>query len=404
MDAIARIFDRTVAEVIVKEELIAKLRSGRSLRIKQGFDPSKPNLHVGSAVGLRKLRQFQELGHQVVLIVGDWTARVGDPSGRDESRSMLSVEEVRRNAETYMQQFFMVVDRARTEVRWQSEWFGKFSLVDVFNLTSRYTMAQIMAHETFRLRWEQGRPLTLMELMYPLLQAYDSVAIQADVELGGTDQKFNNLVGRDLQISLGQPGQDVFLVPLLPGTDGRKMSKSFGNTIDLTDPPDQMYGKAMSISDDMLDTYLTLASEITDAELADIRHALAAGIVNPRDVKMRLARDLVRQFHSQAAADQAESEFVRIFQQRELPSDMPTYAWLDWSAKRITDLLKETGLATSASAARDLITQGGVRIDGKVVEDVHLIVEPREGMIIQKGKRGFAKVVRAKPAGGAPDS
>jgi len=396
MHAIARIFDRTVAEVIVKEELIAKLQSGRSLRIKQGFDPSKPNLHVGSAVGLRKLRQFQELGHQVVLIVGDWTARVGDPSGRDESRSMLSVEEVQRNAETYMQQFFMVVDRAHTEVRWQSEWYDKFALVDVFNLTSRYTLAQIMAHETFRLRWEQGRPLTLMELMYPLMQAYDSVAIRADVELGGMDQKFNNLVGRDLQISLGQPGQDVFLVPLLPGTDGRKMSKSFGNTIDLTDTPDQMYGKAMSISDDMLDTYLTLASEIPDVELEEIRRELAAGTVNPRDVKMRLARDLVRQFHDQAAAVQAEAEFVRIFQQRELPSDMPTYAWPGWSPKRITDLLKEAGLTTSASAARDVITQGGVRIDGQTVEDVHLVVDPREGMIIRKGKRGFVKVVRPR--------
>ena len=396
MHAIARIFDRTVAEVIVKEELIAKLQSGRSLRIKQGFDPSRPNLHVGSAVGLRKLRQFQELGHQVVLIVGDWTARVGDPSGRDESRSMLSVEEVQRNAETYMQQFFMLVDRAHTEVRWQSEWYDKFALVDVFNLTSRYTLAQIMAHETFRLRWEQGRPLTLMELMYPLMQAYDSVAIRADVELGGMDQKFNNLVGRDLQISLGQPGQDVFLVPLLPGTDGRKMSKSFGNTIDLTDTPDQMYGKAMSISDGMLDTYLTLASEIPDVELEQIRRELAAGTVNPRDVKMRLARDLVRQFHDQTAAVQAEAEFVRIFQQRELPSDMPTYAWPGWSPKRITDLLKEAGLTTSASAARDVITQGGVRIDGQTVEDVHLVVEPREGMIIRKGKRGFVKVVRPR--------
>ena len=396
MHAIARIFDRTVAEVIVKEELIAKLQSGRSLRIKQGFDPSRPNLHVGSAVGLRKLRQFQELGHQVVLIVGDWTARVGDPSGRDESRSMLGVEEVQRNAETYMQQFFMVVDRTHTEVRWQSEWYDKFALVDVFNLTSRYTLAQIMAHETFRLRWEQGRPLTLMELMYPLMQAYDSVAIRADVELGGMDQKFNNLVGRDLQISLGQPGQDVFLVPLLPGTDGRKMSKSFGNTIDLTDTPDQVYGKAMSISDGMLDTYLTLASEIPDVELEEIRRELAAGTVNPRDVKMRLASDLVRQFHSQAAAVQAEAEFVRIFQQRELPSDMPTYAWPGWLPKRITDLLKEAGLTTSTSAARDVITQGGVRIDGQTVEDVHLMVEPREGMIIRKGKRGFVKVVRPR--------
>jgi len=394
MDAVNRIFDRTVAEVIVKEELMAKLRSGRRLRIKQGFDPSKPNLHVGSAVGLRKLRQFQEAGHQVVLIVGDWTARVGDPSGRDDSRSMLSVEEVRRNAETYMQQFFMVVDRAQTEVRWQSEWYDKFTLVDVFNLTSRYTMAQMMAHETFRLRWEQGRPLTLMELMYPLLQAYDSVAIKADVELGGMDQKFNNLVGRDLQISLGQPGQDVFLVPLLPGTDGRKMSKSFGNTIDLTDPPGEMYGKAMSISDKMLDQYLTLASEIPDSELVEIRRELATGSINPRDFKMRLASDIVGQFHGREAATQAEAEFVRIFQQRELPAEIRPYEWMPWEPKLITDVLKDSGLTSSASAARDVIAQGGVRINGDKVEDVRLVVEPREGAIIQKGKRGFVRVVR----------
>jgi tyrosyl-tRNA synthetase len=394
MDPIARIFDRTVAEVIVREELEEKLRSGRKLRLKLGLDPSKPNLHIGHAIGLRKLRQFQELGHQVVLIVGDWTAQIGDPSGRDESRSMLSPEEVQRNAETYMQQFSIVVDRARTEVRWQSEWFGKFTLTDVFNLASRFTMAQLMAHETFRKRWEEGHPLTLMELMYPLLQAYDSVAIEADVEFGGTDQKFNILAGRELQSSLGLPPQDVFLVPLLPGTDGRKMSKSFGNTIDLTDPPDQMYGKAMSISDDMLDEYLALVSEIPDAELGEIRHELAQGTVNPRDVKMRLARDIVQQFHSEKAAREAEREFVRVFQRRELPSEIPTYTPPEWSPMPIIDLLNDAGLATSASAARRLIAQGGVRIDDEKVEDIGFTVQPKEGMIIRVGKRKFRRIVR----------
>ena len=394
MDPIARIFDRTVAEVIVREELEEKLRSGRKLRLKLGLDPSKPNLHIGHAIGLRKLRQFQELGHQVVLIVGDWTAQICDPSGRDESRSMLSPEEVQRNAETYMQQFSIVVDRARTEVRWQSEWFGKFTLTDVFNLASRFTMAQLMAHETFRKRWEEGHPLTLMELMYPLLQAYDSVAIEADVEFGGTDQKFNILAGRELQSSLGLPPQDVFLVPLLPGTDGRKMSKSFGNTIDLTDPPDQMYGKAMSISDDMLDGYLALVSEIPDAELGEIRHELAQGTVNPRDVKMRLARDIVQQFHSEKAAREAEREFVRVFQRRELPSEIPTYTPPEWSPMPIIDLLNDAGLATSASAARRLIAQGGVRIDDEKIEDIGFTVQPKEGMIIRVGKRKFRRIVR----------
>ncbi len=394
MDAIDRLFDRTVAEVIVKEELEKKLRSGRKLRLKQGFDPSKPNLHVGSAIGLRKLRQFQELGHQVVLIVGDWTARVGDPSGRDESRTMLSADEVRRNAETYMQQFFIVVDRSRTEVRWQSEWYEKFKLVDVLNLTSRFTMAQMLAHETFRLRFERNQPLTLMELMYPLMQAYDSVMCQADVEFGGTDQKFNNLVGRELQPTFGQPPQDVFLVPLLPGTDGRKMSKSFGNTIDLTEPPDQMYGKAMSISDEMLDTYLTLVSEIPDAELEEIRRALAGGTVNPRDIKMRLASDIVRQFHGAEAARGAEAEFVRVFQQRELPSEVPVYELASWKPLSIIELLKEANLAPSTSAARRLVEQGGVRINDQKVTDIGFVVQPEEGMIVRAGKRSWVKLAR----------
>lgn len=395
MDAIDRIFDRTVAEVIVKEELVAKLRSGRKLRIKQGFDPSKPNLHVGHAISLRKLHQFQELGHQVVLVVGDWTARIGDPSGRDESRVMLSAEEVRRNAETYMQQFFMIVDKSRTEVRWQTEWYDKFTLVDVFNLTSRFTMAQMMAHETFRNRWEQGHPLTMMELMYPLLQAYDSVATQADVEFGGMDQKFNNLAGRELQTNLGQPPQDVFLVPLLPGTDGRKMSKSFGNTIDFTDSPDQMYGKAMSISDEMLDQYLTLASEFSDAELQQVCHELSAGAVNPRDVKMRLAFDIVRQFHGLASATSAQEEFVRIFQQRELPSDMPTYVLSGDTPVSIVELLTGAGLVATSSEARRLVAQGGVRIDDERVESVQVSVPLKEGTVIRVGKRKFVKIVRA---------
>jgi len=394
MDPIERIFDRTVAEVIVREELEERLRSGRQLRLKMGLDPSKPNLHIGHAIGLRKLRQFQELGHEVVLIVGDWTAQIGDPSGRDESRAMLTPEVVQRNAKTYMEQFFIVVDEARTEIRWQSEWFDKFTLTDVFNLTSRFTMAQMMAHETFRKRWEEGRPLTLMELMYPALQAYDSVAINADVEFGGTDQKFNILAGRELQSSLGLPPQDVFLNPLLPGTDGRKMSKSFGNTIDLTDSPEDMYGKAMSISDDMLDTYLTLVSEIPDGELEEIRHQLSVGTVNPRDVKMRLARDIVRQFHGAQASGQAEAEFVRVFQKGKLPTDMPEYALSEFVG--IVDLLTGAGLAKSSSDARRLIEQGGVRIDDEKVQDIELRVEPREGMIIRVGKRRFLRIVRGE--------
>lgn len=389
-DNLEWILTRGVAEIIVKEELLQKLRSGKPLRLKQGFDPSKPDLHIGHAVGLRKLRQLQDLGHQVVLIVGDWTAQIGDPSGRDESRTMLTPEEVKANAKTYMDQFFKIVDRSRTEVRWQSEWFGKFTLADVFNLTSRFTLAQMMAHETFRKRWETGSPLTLMELMYPLLQAYDSIAIQADVEFGGTDQKFNILAGRELQAMLGQRPQDVFLVPLLPGTDGRKMSKTFGNTVDLSMSPEDMYGKLMSISDEMLMDYLTLVTDIPDEELARIATNLRAGTVNPRDVKMRLAREVVGYIHSPEAAARAEEEFVRVFQRRELPTDMPEFT-VPPSGLNIVDLMVQAGTTATKSEARRLIQQGGVRLDDVVVDSVDRVVEPKDA-VLQVGKRRFVRL------------
>ncbi|MDP3046151.1 MAG: tyrosine--tRNA ligase, partial [Chloroflexota bacterium] len=317
------LFTRAVSEIITEDELRAKLKLGRPLRLKLGMDPSRPNLHVGHAVGLRKLRAFQDLGHTIVLIVGDWTAQIGDPSGRDESRQMLTADVVRANAQTYMDQFFLIMDKNKTEVRWQSEWYGSFSLADVFNLSSRFTLADMLAHETFRRRWDEGRPVSIMELMYPLLQGYDSVVVQADVEFGGTDQKFNNLAGRQLQASLGQAPQSVFLWPLLVGLDGRKMSKSFGNTIDLTDPPGEMYGKVMSTADTVLLEYFVAATDVPLAEIAEMRQSIAAGSVNPRDLKMRLGREIVTMFHGTAAAQSAQEEFVRIFQRRELPSDMP---------------------------------------------------------------------------------
>ena len=384
------ILTRGVAEVIVKEELLAKLRAGKPLRLKQGFDPSKPNLHVGHAVGLRKLRQLQELGHQVVLVVGDWTAQIGDPSGRDESRTMLTREEVQVNAQTYMDQFFHVVDKSRTVVRWQSEWYSKFTLTDVFNLTSRFTMAQIMAHETFRKRYDSGLPLTMMELMYPMLQAYDSVAIEADVEFGGTDQKFNNLFGRDLQSMLGQRPQDVLLVPLLPGLDGRKMSKSYGNTVDLNLPPEDMYGKLMSITDEMLMEYLTLVTDIPDDELARIETDLRAGAVNPRDVKMRLGREVVGYIHSPEVAARAEAEFVRVFQRRELPTDMPVFR-VPATGMNIVDLIIQVGFVASKSDARRLVQQGGVHLDDATVGSIDFLVEPKAA-ILQVGKRRFLRL------------
>lgn len=385
------ILTRGVAEIITQEELLEKLRSGRTLRLKMGFDPSKPNLHIGHYVGLRKIRQLQDLGHIVVLIVGDWTAQIGDPSGRDETRVMLDPETVRANAETYMQQFFRVVDRSRTEVRWQSEWFGKFTLADVFNLTSRFTLGQMMAHETFRKRYEQGLPLSIMELLYPLLQAYDSIAIDADVEFGGTDQKFNILAGRELQRMLGKPPQNVFLVPLLVGLDGRKMSKTFNNTIDLVDPPEEMYGKIMSMGDEVIIEYFILTTDVPMAEIEEMKRAMKAGRVNPRDLKMRLAREIITQLYDAEAARKAEEEFVRVFQRRELPSEMPEFRLSQ--PRNIVDLLVEAGLAASKSEGRRLVQQGGVKLDDAVISDIEATVSITEPAVLRVGKRRFVQLV-----------
>ncbi len=387
---IDQLLTRGVAEIIVEEELRQKLDSGNKLRLKMGLDPSSPNLHIGHAVGLRKLRQFQELGHTVVLIVGDWTAQIGDPSGRDQTRTMLTAEQVRINADTYMQQFFHIVDREHTEIRWQSEWFGAFTLADVFNLASRFTMQQMLAHETFRKRFEAGSPLTILELLYPLLQAYDSVAINADVEFGGTDQKFNILAGRELMKALGMEAQQVFLTPLLLGLDGRKMSKSFNNTIDLAMPAAEMYGRVMAISDDMILPYFINITDIPLAEIEEMRAALHAG-ANPRDLKMRLAREIVAQFHSSEAAREAEAHFVKTIQRRELPDEMPEY-YIS-AAIPIVDLLADTGLVTSKSEARRLIDGGGIRIDGTKVASQDVVVEPEGEHVVQVGRRKFVRVI-----------
>lgn len=382
---------RGVAEVIVESELRQRLAAGKPLRLKQGFDPTKPDMHIGHAVGLRKLRKFQELGHQVVLIVGDWTAQIGDPSGRDETRTRLSAAEVRANAETYMEQFFRVVDRSQTEVRWQSEWFGGFKLENALDLAGRFTLAQMLAHETFRKRYEAGSPLTILELMYPMLQAYDSVAINADVEFGGTDQKFNILAGRELMSQLGMVPQQVLLLPLIPGTDGRKMSKTFLNTVDIAMPPAEMFGRIMSMSDDVLPLYFEVLTDVSGPELAEIRASLAAGSVNPRDLKMRLAREIIAQFHSPADAQAAEEAFVRQFVQGELPAEIPEHRLA--APAPIVDLMVATGLAASKGEARRLIDGGGVRIDGERVTGYDRSIEPGAGAVVQVGRRKFVRVV-----------
>jgi tyrosyl-tRNA synthetase len=378
---------RGVAEVIVREEMLALLRSGRKLRLKEGFDPSFPDIHLGHMVTLRKLRQFQELGHQVVLIVGDWTGRIGDPSGVSVTRPMLSGEEVEANAKTYMEQFFKVVDKARTEVRWQSEWFGKFDLADVIKLTSRFTVAQLLAREDFSNRYREGRPIAVTELLYPLLQAYDSVAIKADVEFGGTDQKFNLLVGRELQSTVGQPPQQVFLAPLLVGTDGsQKMSKSLGNYIGVAEPPDEIYGKVMSITDDLIMDYFELLTDVSGEELNEFREQLKRQTVNPMVLKKRLAREIVTQLYDPEAAGEAEGHFSRVFQKREVPEEIREGTK---SGDTLRDYLVKNQLAKSRAEAKRLIEQGAIEVDGKKITDVNWTF-PR-GTIIKVGKRGYIK-------------
>jgi len=388
---IKRLLKRGVAETIVESELIKLLESGKPLRLKQGFDPSCPDIHLGHVVGLRKLRQLQEKGHRVVLIVGDWTAQIGDPSGESVTRPMLSAEEVRANAQTYMKQFFKVVDEDKTEVRWQSEWFGKFGLEDVIRLTSKFTVAQVMAREDFEKRYSSGRPIALTELLYPLLQAYDSVAIEADVEFGGTDQKFNCLVGRELQQMMGQPPQQVFLVPLLVGTDGsQKMSKSLGNYIGVDEPPEEMYGKAMSIPDGLIIDYLELVTDVPDGEIAEFKEQMASPSVNPMVIKKRLAYEIVAQFHGAQAAHEAEAHFTKVFQKRQAPEEVVSLNAFIGIGVTLTAALTEAGLTKSRSEARRLLAQGAIEIDGeKVTEDIDM-ANIGKGRKIKVGKRRFA--------------
>jgi tyrosyl-tRNA synthetase len=397
----ATILKRGVAEIITEAELLRLLNSGRILTLKQGFDPSAPDIHLGHVVGLRKLRQFQELGHKVILIVGDWTGRIGDPSGQSATRPMLSPNEIESNAQTYMEQFFKVVDKDKTELRWQSEWYSQFNLDEVIKLTSKFTIAQLLAREDFNKRYGSGNPISLTEMLYPLLQGYDSVAIQADVEFGGIDQKFNCLVGRELQQSTGQPPQQVFLVPLLVGTDGhQKMSKSLNNHIGISEPPREIYGKVMSIPDLLIVDYFELVTDVPEEEIAEFKEQLKTHSVNPMNLKKRLAHEVVRQFHGKQAADEAQEYFTQVFQKREMPNEIHTTVELRGTGtlranaevwRDITSLLSDAGLAKSRSEARRLLAQGAIEVDGEKVSTDKVIL--KDGSIIKVGKRGFLKMV-----------
>ena len=400
---IDRITKRGVAHIIPEDEFIKRLQEGKPLRLKMGFDPSRPDLHLGHYVGLRKLRQLQDLGHELILIVGDWTAQIGDPSGQSDTRTMLSAEDVRENAETYMRQFFKVVDPDKTRAVYQSEWFGKFTLTDVIRLTAHFTVNQFLHRDDFATRYGAQRPIAVTEMLYPLLQAYDSVAIEADVEFGGTDQLFNLLVGRELQEKVGQRPQLVFTMPILPGTDGvRKMSKSLDNYIALDDTPRDMFGKAMSLPDDLIPLYFELLTDVPDDELDAIRAAMSGKTgVNPMDVKKRLGEELTAVFHSPEAATAAREEFERVFQRRETPEDIPEVA-ISASTPGVLEyyegnanvdmprLLGALKLVVSRSEGRRLILMGAVRVDGIVLSSEK--VDLTWGSVIRVGSRRFIRV------------
>ena len=407
------VMDRGVAEIIDRNEFRKLLDEGKPLRLKMGFDPSSKDIHLGHVVGLRKLRQLQELGHKVVLIVGDWTAQIGDPSGQSVMRPMLTHEQVLENAETYMRQFFKVVDRDRTEVFWQSEWFGKFTLTDVVRLTGSFTVAQMIAREDFRRRWDNNRPIAITELLYPLLQAYDSVMVEADVEFGGTDQKFNLLMGRELQQMRGQRPQQCFMVPILEGTDGvQKMSKSLGNYIGVDEAPQEQYGKALSLPDTLIIPYFSLLTDLATSEIDGMAEAMDAGGVNAMDVKKRLAREIVAMFWSVEDARDAEERFERTVQRGEAPEEAPAlwYSLPEGVASAISvsrepggektvvslatveflyQLHQDLGLTPSRTAAKRLLSQGAVEVDGQRVGNTLSI---RDGSVVRVGKRRYLRL------------
>ena len=395
----ALITRRGVSRIISEDAFVAMLQRGRPLRLKMGFDPSRPDIHLGHVVGLRKLRQLQDLGHQVILIVGDWTAQIGDPSGRSATRSMLSHAEVLDNAESYMRQFFKVVDRDRTQVEWQSQWFGDFTLANVIELTSRFTVAQFLERDDFARRFADHQPIAITELLYPLLQAYDSVAIEADVEFGGTDQMFNLLVGRELQEMMGQTPQQCFLMPILVGTDGvQKMSKSLGNYIALEESPQEMYGKVMSLPDSLILQYYEYLTDVTNADLAAMGQAMESDSANPMDFKKGLARSITATFHDTAAASGAETQFEQVVQRRDLPDDIPECRLADVAELSINQLLVRTELVASASEARRLVGQGAVEIihssgDRAIVAAGAPLLALAAGDVIRAGRRRFVRLV-----------
>ena len=390
------LLNRGVEDIIVKEDFLKRLDSGKSLRLKMGFDPSAPDIHLGHVVGLRKLRQLQELGHKVILIVGDWTAQIGDPSGRSQTRKMLSAEEVNTNAQTYLDQFFKIIDQEQTEIRLQSEWFGAFNLSNVIELTSKFTVAQILARDDFAKRFSDNHPIAITELLYPLLQAYDSVAIKSDVEFGGSDQRFNLLVGRELQQNQGLEPQQCFIMPLLPGTDGtQKMSKSLGNYIGINEPGREMYGKIMSIPDTLIPQYFEWLTDKPTDQVLEIQSALSDGTANPMELKKEVAHTIVREFHTLEIAKESESFFTKTIQNREIPDDIDQFVLpgvAESESLRLSNILVESGMTSSSGEARRLIDQNAIKLDGITITK-NLSVKDLGRGVLKVGRRRYLRLI-----------
>jgi tyrosyl-tRNA synthetase len=396
------IIKRGVAEIVPEEELRIKLErsiaSGNPLKVKLGLDPSAPDLHVGHTVVLHKLRQFQELGHTIQLLIGDFTGRIGDPTGKSETRKQLTEDDVKRNAQSYVEQFSKVMDVTKLEVVYNSNWLSPMDFSDVVRLASNVTVARMLERDDFTKRYQSGQPISIHEFFYPLMQGYDSVALESDVELGGTDQKFNLLMGRQLQKEYGKEQQVAITMPILEGLDGvQKMSKSLGNYIGINEPANEIYGKTMSVPDELMTKYYELVTDVNNEQLESLRQGIEDGTIHPRDAKMNLAKTFVMMFHGEEAAHEAELHFKTVFQQRALPADIPeailSADLLEEGKIWIAKLLVESGLTASSGEARRMIQGGGVRVNELKIEDVNAQITIEEDMVVQVGKRKFAKLV-----------
>jgi tyrosyl-tRNA synthetase len=390
--AIGELLSRTVSEIIDRKHLEEALQSGKKLRVKLGIDPTSPDLHIGRAVALWKLRQFQDLGHQVIFIVGDFTGLVGDTSDKDSERPMLTEAQVKANMKTYLEQALKILDPKKTETHYNSEWLKKLGFIEIAKMANLFGLHEFESREVISRRMKIGKRVSFHELMYPLMQGYDSVAVNADVELGGTDQRFNLLAGRTIQPSYGQKPQDIVMMDLLEGTDGRKMSSSWGNVINLTDEPNDMFGKIMSINDDLIIKYFEYATRVPMEEVKTLEKELKAG-ANPRDIKKRLAQEIVTLYHGAKAAKSASAEWEKVFSNKEKPSTIPSKKISPGSYKP-SDLIVAAGLVSSKSEARRLIAQGGVKFADGIVKNDNTLWEIRgdDNLIIQVGKRKFVKI------------